>query len=78
MFSPSSATAEPILSCEGVGYTFKSRGGRRALDGVSFTVGKGEIFGVLGPNGSGKTTLFRLLSTLVPLPENDGAIRLAG
>jgi len=41
-------------------------GERRALDDVSFTVGRGELFALVGPNGGGKTTLFRLLSTLVP------------
>ena len=40
-------------------------GQRPALNKVSFEVGKGEIFGLLGPNGGGKTTLFRILSTLV-------------
>jgi ABC-2 type transport system ATP-binding protein len=40
-------------------------GSRVALDDVSFTVGEGEIFGLLGPNGGGKTTLFRILSTLL-------------
>jgi ABC-2 type transport system ATP-binding protein len=40
-------------------------GAREALKGVSFSVGKGEIFGLLGPNGGGKTTLFRILSTLM-------------
>lgn len=36
-----------------------------ALDGVSFTVGRGELFGLIGPDGAGKTTLFRLLATLL-------------
>lgn len=40
-------------------------GKRTALDNVSFTVGRGELFGLLGPNGGGKTTLFRILSTLI-------------
>ena len=40
-------------------------GRRRALDGVSFAVAPGEIFGLLGPNGGGKTTLFRVLITLL-------------
>lgn len=42
-------------------------GAKVALDGLSFDVPQGVIFGLLGPNGSGKTTLFRLLSTLVPV-----------
>ncbi len=40
-------------------------GDREALKGISFTVGRGEVFGLLGPNGGGKTTLFRILSTLM-------------
>ncbi len=40
-------------------------GGRTALNGVSFTVSQGEIFGLLGPNGGGKSTLFRILSTMM-------------
>jgi ABC-2 type transport system ATP-binding protein len=37
----------------------------RAVDDVSFTVGRNEIFGILGANGSGKSTLIRMLSTLL-------------
>ena len=37
-------------------------GGLTAVDHVSFTVEKGQIFGVIGPNGAGKTTLFNLIS----------------
>jgi ABC-2 type transport system ATP-binding protein len=44
-------------------------GDRLALDAVSFTVQRGEIFGLLGPNGGGKTTLFRILTTLIPPTE---------
>ena len=40
-------------------------GDRVALSDVSFAVGKGEIFGLLGPNGGGKSTLFRILSTMM-------------
>src|SRR5882724_6413519 len=38
---------------------------RVALQGISFTVEQGKIFGLLGPNGGGKTTTFRILSTLL-------------
>jgi ABC-2 type transport system ATP-binding protein len=39
-------------------------GERKALDNLSFSVNRGEIFGFLGPNGGGKTTTFKILSTL--------------
>ena len=43
----------------------KRYGTLTALDEVSFEVGRGELFGLIGPDGAGKTTLFRLLATLV-------------
>lgn len=42
-----------------------TRSATRAVDGVSFTVARGERFGVIGPDGAGKTTLFRTLTTLL-------------
>jgi ABC-2 type transport system ATP-binding protein len=44
----------------------KAFGTFTAVDGLSFTVESGEIFGLLGPNGAGKSTLIRMLTTLVP------------
>ena len=41
---------------------YKSYGNIKAVNGISFSVSKGEIFGMLGPNGAGKTTFFNLLS----------------
>jgi ABC-type multidrug transport system ATPase subunit len=43
----------------------KSFGKVKALDGISFEVERGELFGLIGPDGAGKTTLFRLLTTLL-------------
>jgi ABC-2 type transport system ATP-binding protein len=49
-------------------------GERTALNGVSFEVREGEIFGLLGPNGGGKTTLFRLLCTLLPFQQGTASV----
>ncbi|WP_051160583.1 ATP-binding cassette domain-containing protein [Patulibacter americanus] len=79
-------TGEPILHVEGVTKTFgmrrtlRERVGRaeaaehRAVDDVSFTVGRGEILGLAGGSGSGKTTLARCLIRLVE--PDSGAVRL--
>ena len=40
----------------------KSFGSEAALRGISFEVGKGEIFGLLGPSGSGKTTTIKIMT----------------
>lgn len=43
----------------------KVYGKTTALDGVTFNIGEGEVFGLIGPNGSGKTTTLRVLGTLI-------------
>lgn len=52
----------------------KNYGDVKAVDGISFNVKKGEVFGLLGPNGAGKTTTIKLLLGL--LEANDGEIRV--
>ncbi len=54
----------------------KSFGRRRVVDGVSLTVGSGEIVGLLGPNGAGKTTTFRMICGL--LRPDAGGVTLSG
>jgi len=51
----------------------KSYGTTRAVDGISFSVQAGEIFGLLGPNGAGKTTT---VSILQGLRRADGGLRV--
>ncbi len=43
----------------------KSYGDVQALDDISLQIGRGELFGLIGPDGSGKTSLFRILTTLL-------------
>ena len=45
-----------------------------AVDGLSFTANRGEIFGLLGPNGAGKTTTLRMLATLIRPDEGDAFV----
>jgi ABC-type multidrug transport system ATPase subunit len=45
-----------------------------AVNGVSFTVKRGEIFGFLGPNGSGKTTVIKMLTGLLPLSGGEASV----
>jgi len=50
--------------------------GRKAIDDISFNVGKGEVLGFLGPNGAGKTTTMRILTCY--MPSTEGTARIAG
>ena len=61
------------IKAETLSYSY---GERTALRELSFSVGEGCLFGLLGPNGSGKTTLFRLLSTLIPVQK--GRLEICG
>ena len=51
-------------------------GGKRALDGVTLDVPRGQIFGLLGPNGAGKSTLINILAGLVN--KSGGTARIWG
>ncbi|WP_392471141.1 ABC transporter ATP-binding protein [Sphingobacterium cellulitidis] len=53
-----------------------NKGALTAVDRVSFSVDKGEIFGLIGPDGAGKTSIFRVLTTLL-LP-NEGNVSVGG
>lgn len=50
--------------------------GKKVVDGISFEVKKGEIFGILGPNGAGKTTTLEMIETMRPI--DGGTITVDG
>lgn len=54
----------------------KSYQKNKAVEGISFDVKEGELFGLIGPDGAGKTTIFRILTTL--LLANEGSATVAG
>ncbi|HEX5946005.1 MAG TPA: ABC transporter ATP-binding protein [Acidimicrobiales bacterium] len=68
----SSADA-PLISAEGLTKRF---GKYVAVDGVDFTVQRGEVFGFLGPNGAGKTTTMRMIACVSPV--TGGELRVLG
>jgi ABC-2 type transport system ATP-binding protein len=73
-----SVTATPsatprLVEAEGLGRRF---GRQLALSGITFHVGRGEIFGVLGPDGAGKTTLLQMLAAI--LDPTQGRCRVLG
>jgi ABC-2 type transport system ATP-binding protein len=64
---------EAAIQVENLSHSF---GARPAIDGLSFEVQRGEVFGLLGPNGAGKTTSVRLLNGLYQ--PSSGSIRILG
>ena len=57
-----------------VDHIVKKYGDFTAVDGISFSVADGEIFGLLGPNGAGKSTLIRMMTTLIPITAGRASI----
>jgi ABC-2 type transport system ATP-binding protein len=62
-----------VVEVEGLGKTY---GSTRAVDGVSFSVAEGEIFGMVGPNGAGKTTTIECVEGL--RRPDTGSVRVLG
>jgi branched-chain amino acid transport system ATP-binding protein len=62
-----------LLEASGVSKRF---GGLQALQGVSFSIAGGEVYGLIGPNGAGKTTLFNLLTGIYA--PDEGGFRFEG
>lgn len=64
-------TTPPAIAARGLGRRF---GKRTAVEGLTFEVAQGEIFGMLGPNGAGKTTTLRMLCGLLAPSEGDAEV----
>ncbi|HTS33367.1 MAG TPA: ABC transporter ATP-binding protein [Thermoplasmata archaeon] len=64
----------PIISAEAIRHSYDGK--RFALDNVSFQVGRGEVFGLLGRNGAGKSTLIKAMTTLIQ--PTSGQLRILG
>jgi ABC-2 type transport system ATP-binding protein len=71
--APRPAAADAVIR---VGDVYKAYGSVQAVDGVSFDVAPGEIFGLLGPNGAGKTTTMEMIEGLHP--PDAGTIEVLG
>ena len=54
----------------------KTFGAKRAVDGISFTVERGEVLGFLGPNGAGKSTTMRMITGF--MPPTAGSVTIGG
>ena len=64
-----------ILEMQGISKEFP---GVKALDGVTFSVRKGEIHALVGENGAGKSTLMKILSGVYPAGDYSGTILIDG
>jgi len=69
-----SPASEAVISAENLRHTYDHH--HFALDGVSFTVRRGEVFGLLGRNGAGKSTLIKAMTTLIQ--PTSGKMRILG
>ncbi len=65
------AAGDPMVRVEGLTRRF---GGLTAVDGLSFEVGRGELFGLVGPDGAGKTTTLRMLAGVLRPTEGDAIV----
>ena len=75
MMSPSRPLSQDsVIVAEGIRHSYDGR--RYALDGVSFQVARGEVFGLLGRNGAGKSTLIKAMTTLIQ--PTSGSLRILG
>ena len=66
--------SDPVVVAENLRHSYDRH--RFALDGVSFTVRRGEVFGLLGRNGAGKSTLIKAMTTLIQ--PTSGTLRVLG
>ncbi|MGX2996996.1 ABC transporter ATP-binding protein [Streptomyces sp. JNUCC 64] len=83
---PPAPDGEPLIAVDGVakvfdvrrrtGFLRRERTEVRAVDGLSFTVPRGEVVGYIGPNGAGKSTTIKMLTGI--LTPSSGRIRVAG